>query len=109
MKFTRKVGQAALAGAIAFGGLSLGAVMDVPVPGLKSKTASAASNLNVLAYDLYDRKDLHFLTHNVDSGGKIDSVITKPSFTNGGTLGGIVKGTHLFTSEQVKLYEITKK
>lgn len=110
MKITRKAGKVALAGAIAFGGLGLGAVSDVPVPGLKTETASAATNeSSVLAYDGWNGVTFSVMQENVQRGGYIDSVIARASYTTGATLGGILfEGSELnFTSDQVMLYEIT--
>lgn len=41
-KGNRKFGQVALAGVIAFGGLGVGAVADIPIPGFKAEQAEAA-------------------------------------------------------------------
>lgn len=110
MGISKKVGKVALAGAIAFGGLGLGAVADVPLQGLKANKVSADTNQsNALAYDGWNGVKFSVLQQNVQRGGYIDSVIARASYTTGATLGGILfEGSELnFTSDQIMLYEIT--
>lgn len=108
MKLRRIVGQTALAGVIAFGGLGLGATADIPSPGLKSNTAEAATNgASTLIYDGWNGVTFSVMQENVARGGLIDSIITRKSYTNGSTLGGIVNESDRFYSANVMLYEIT--
>ena len=108
MKITRKAGQVALAGAIAFGGLGLGAVSDVPVPGLKTETAKAATNgARTIINKDWNGLSFNSMQANVERGGLIDNIIARKSYTTGATLGGIFIENYYSFSTDVKLYEIT--
>ena len=62
-KGNRKFGQVALAGVIAFGGLGVGAVADIPIPGFKAEQAEAAMLYQHIDFIIMPRIQLTIATH----------------------------------------------
>lgn len=67
-KGTKRFGQVALAGAIAIGGLGVGATADVPLPGFKAEQADAALlSKNIWMYSYAKNSIDHQFYFTVDS------------------------------------------